>query len=93
MKTHIVLPPLKGLYKQSMAEAEQHFTVNKNRLEDYCCKLPWFTWIKVHRAIRASEKTWKEDYERYDDEEFIEYYGGSNEIRNAHLGKNKSFDR
>ncbi len=80
MKVHTLLPDIKGLPKRSMTTAEQHFTIDKSRLEDYCCKLPWKDWIKVHRSIRFSEMTKKNDYEALDNEEFVTYDGGHNEI-------------
>ena len=60
---HVLLPKIKGLPKESMVEAEQRFTVDKTQLQEYRCKLSWFTWCKVHRAIRQSERTSKADYE------------------------------
>lgn len=63
LNVHIKLPPMKGLNKESMVEAENHFTVDKSRLEDYCGRLPWYVWIKVHRAIRFSIQTSRKQYE------------------------------
>ena len=63
LKTHVLLPKMKGLPRQSMVEAEQRFTVDKEQLRDYRGKLSWIYWRKVHRAIRRSESTSKEEYE------------------------------
>lgn len=63
MPEHVLLPDMSGLPKQSMAAAEQRFTVDKDQLLSYRGKLDWYTWIEVHRALRISEKTDAKEYE------------------------------
>lgn len=59
---HVLLPRMKGLPKDSMVEAEQRFTVDKEQLLEYRGKLYWRSWRKVYRAIRKSERTRKKEY-------------------------------
>ena len=59
---HVLLPRIKGLPKDSMVEAEQRFTVDKEQLIEYRGKLFWHTWCRVHRALRKSERTRKREY-------------------------------
>lgn len=53
LKSHVLLPKVKGLPKQSMAEAEQLFTVDKRCLGEYRGKLDEGTMKQVDRAIRS----------------------------------------
>ena len=55
-ETHVVLPMIKGLPKQSMVEAEQRKTISKTQLLEYRGTLDDETMKKVTRALRASEK-------------------------------------
>lgn len=66
MEEHVLLPKLKELPKESMVCAEQRFTIDKTQLRDYRCTLPWKTWNEVHRALRLSEQTQKQEYEEKD---------------------------
>lgn len=54
--THVVLPMMKGLSKQSMVEAEQRKTISKTQLLDYCCTLDEETMKEVTRALHYSEE-------------------------------------
>ena len=55
-ETHVVLPMMKGLPKQSMVEAEQRKTISKSQLLEYRCTLDHQTMKRVTRALRNSEK-------------------------------------
>ena len=55
-ETHVVLPMMKGLPKQSMVEAEQRKTISKSQLLEYRCTLDPQTMKRVTRALRNSEK-------------------------------------
>ena len=55
-ETHVVLPMMKGLPKQSMVEAEQRKTISKSQLLEYRCTLDQQTMKRVTRALRNSEK-------------------------------------
>ena len=59
---HVLLPRMKGLPRDSMVEAEQRFTVDKEQLIEYRGKLFWHAWCRVHRALRKSERTRKKEY-------------------------------
>ena len=56
MPTHIVLPMIKGLPKQTMICAEQRFTISVDRLSKYCCTLPPEIMKKITRACRLAER-------------------------------------
>lgn len=56
MPTHVVLPMIKGLPKQTMACAEQRFTISMDRLDKYCCTLPPEIMKKITRACRLAER-------------------------------------
>ena len=51
-ETHVVLPMMKGLPKQSMVEAEQRKTISKSQLLEYRCTLDHQTMKRVTRALR-----------------------------------------
>lgn len=55
MDTHVVLPMTKGLPKQSMVSAEQRFTIDKSRLQKYCCSLDGDIMRDITRACRKAE--------------------------------------
>lgn len=54
--THVVLPMIKGLPRQSMVEAEQRKTISKTQLLEYRCTLDAKTMKRVKRALRISER-------------------------------------
>lgn len=54
--THVVLPLMDGLPKQSMVEAEQRKTISKAQLLDYCCTIDEETMKEVTRALHYSEE-------------------------------------
>ena len=56
MRTHIILPMIKGLPKQTMILAEQRFTISSDDLDRYCCTLPPDIMKKITRAIRFAER-------------------------------------
>lgn len=56
MRTHVVLPMIKGLPKQTMFCAEQRFTINADQLDRYCCTLPNEIMHKITRAIKIAER-------------------------------------
>ncbi|MBP3897471.1 MAG: type II toxin-antitoxin system PemK/MazF family toxin [Mogibacterium sp.] len=56
MSTHIVLPMIKGLPKQTMFCCEQRGVVNVNQLDKYCCTLPQDIMKKITRACRLAER-------------------------------------
>lgn len=56
LPTHVLLPMIKGLPKQSMVMAEQRKTISKEKLIQYRCTLDGETMKKVTRALRNSEK-------------------------------------
>jgi len=56
MSTHIVLPMIKGLPKQTMFCCEQRGVVNVNQLDKYCCTLPPDIMKKITRACRLAER-------------------------------------
>lgn len=56
LPTHLLLPQVKGLPKQSMLCAEQRFTIDKKRLVKYCCKLDKKTMSAVTRACHRAEE-------------------------------------
>lgn len=60
-ETHVVLPMIKGLPKQSMVEAEQRKAISKSQLLEYRCTLDKETMKRVTSALRASES---DDYVR-----------------------------
>ena len=55
LKTHVLLPLIKELPKQSMVMAEQRYTLDKQSLLEYRCTLPDDVMKQVDRAIRYSE--------------------------------------
>ena len=55
LKTHVLLPLIKELPKQSMVMTEQRYTLDKGSLLEYRCTLPNEVMRKVDRAIRYSE--------------------------------------
>lgn len=61
---HVLLPRMSFLPKETMAMAEQRFTIDRSQLLRYRGRLDWLTWLKVHRAIRCSERTSKAEYEK-----------------------------
>jgi mRNA interferase MazF len=56
MRTHVVLPMIKGLPKQTMFCAEQRFTINADQLDRFCCKLPDNIMKQITRACRYAER-------------------------------------
>ena len=56
LDTHIILPLIRGLPMQSMVCCEQRFTIDKQRLIKYCCKLPPEVMEQVTRACHKAEK-------------------------------------
>ncbi len=52
LKSHVVLPKLEGLPKESMLAAEQLFTLDKKDLYIYRCTLDDITMKDVERALR-----------------------------------------
>ena len=60
LDTHYVLPALPSLPKASMVLGEQRFTIDKQRLIKYCCKLDKDTMKQVTRACRKAEAPDKE---------------------------------
>lgn len=59
MVTHLLLPP-SALPRASMVLGEQRFTIDKQRLIKYCCKLDKETMKQVTRACRKAEAADKE---------------------------------
>lgn len=57
MATHVLLPKLKGLPKQSMVLGEQQTTVDRKQLVSYRCTLPDETMKQVDRAIRCADSS------------------------------------
>ena len=53
--THYILPALPALPRTSMELGEQRFTIDKQRLIKYCCKLDKETMKQVTRACRKAE--------------------------------------
>ena len=60
LDSHYVLPALPALPKASMVLGEQRFTIDKQRLIKYCCKLDKETMKQVTRACRKAEAADKE---------------------------------
>ena len=56
MRTHVILPMIKGLPKQTMILGEQRFTIASDDLDRYCCTLPPDIMKKITRAIRFAER-------------------------------------
>lgn len=56
MDTHVILPMIKGLPKQSMVCTEQRFTIDKQRLLKYCCSVPPTVMAEITRACRRAEE-------------------------------------
>jgi len=56
LRTHVLLPEVEGLPRESMVEAEQRFTLGMRDLLQYRCTLDDATMRRVHRAVRFSEK-------------------------------------
>lgn len=56
MDAHYILPDLPALPKTSMVLGEQRFTIDKQRLIKYCCKLPPEVMENVTRACRKAEE-------------------------------------
>ena len=56
MRTHVVLPMIKGLPRQTMFCAEQRFTINSDQLDRYCCTLTNEIMHKITRAIKFAER-------------------------------------
>ena len=56
MPTHVVLPMIKGLPKQTMICAEQRATISVDRLDKYCCTLPSDIMKQITRACRFAER-------------------------------------
>ena len=52
MQTHIVLPRMSGLPKQSMVEVEQTTTIDKRRLKQRRCAIDEQSMKSVKRAIK-----------------------------------------
>ena len=51
LKTHVLLPLIKELPKQSMVMAEQRYTLDKQSLLEYRCTLPDEVMKQVDRAL------------------------------------------
>lgn len=60
LDSHYILPALPALPKASMVLGEQRFTIDKQRLIKYCCKLDKETMKQVTRACRKAEAPDKE---------------------------------
>jgi mRNA interferase MazF len=56
LPTHVVLPMIKGLPLQTMALAEQKFTISVERLTKYCCTLPPDIMEQITRACKVVER-------------------------------------
>ena len=56
LATHVLLPIIKGLPKQSMVMTEQRKTISKDKLVQYRCTLDADTMKKVTRALKESER-------------------------------------
>ena len=56
MDSHYLLPTLSALPRSSMVLGEQRFTIDKQRLIKYCCKLPPEVMEDVTRACRKAEE-------------------------------------
>lgn len=56
LKTHVLLPKIAGLPKQSMVMTEQRYTLSKESLREYRCTLPDDVMRQVDRAIKIAEK-------------------------------------
>ena len=56
MSTHIVLPMIKGLPKQTMFCCEQRAVVNSSQLDKYCCTLPNDIMKQITRGCRLAER-------------------------------------
>ena len=53
---HVVLPPVKGLPKQTMFCAERRFTLPLNRFIKYCCTLDKRIMKRITRACHRAEE-------------------------------------
>ena len=62
LDSHYVLPALPALPKASMVLGEQRFTIDKQRLIKYCCKLDRETMKHVTRACRKAEAADREKH-------------------------------
>ena len=62
MDSHYILPDLPSLPKASMVLGEQRFTIDKQRLIKYCCKLDKETMKHVTRACRKAEAADREKH-------------------------------
>ena len=56
MPTHVVLPMIKGLPKQTMICAEQRFTISSDKFDKFCCRLPSEIMKQITRACRLAER-------------------------------------
>ena len=65
MNTHVILPKIEGLPKQSMVCAEQRFTIDKVRLLEYRCTLSKKIMKKVTRACHKAEQAERTRKHRY----------------------------
>lgn len=62
LASHYILPDLPALPKASMVLGEQRFTIDKQRLIKYCCKLDRETMKHVTRACRKAEAADREKH-------------------------------
>ena len=65
MDTHVILPPVKGLPKMSMACCEQRFTIGRLRLIEYRGHLDNETMKRITRACRLAEAQDREKMPRF----------------------------
>ena len=54
LPTHIAIPEIEGLEKDSVVLLEQLRTLDKRRLENYVCTLTRVEMEKINKAIRRS---------------------------------------
>lgn len=65
LSTHVLLPMVKGLPKQSMVMAEQRKTISKEKLIQYRCTLDTATMKRVTRALKESERDEETEKRKY----------------------------
>ena len=65
MDTHVILPDVKGLPRQSMTCCEQRFTIDRKRLIEYRGHLDNKTMKRITRACRLAEAQDREKRPRF----------------------------
>ena len=65
LKSHVILPKLGGLPKESMLAAEQLFTLDKSDLYIYRCTLDSTVMKDVERALRYCGRNTASSFRKY----------------------------